>query len=76
MSEDGYIYGVTIEFENQAENMISKCKLEHNAFLIAKYIIDCTKANPILRIVNLETKECLGSYQREVKELEKTSALF
>ena len=78
MNEDGYIYGVTVEFEGQAENLITKCKLEHNAFMIARYIMDGSqcKCKPIVRIVDLEKKECLGAYQKDTKELDKESSLI
>jgi hypothetical protein len=71
-----YIFGITIEYDGQAENMIAKCNQEPNAFMIASYIMNATKQNPIVRIINLKTEECIGAYQREVKELEKKSAAF
>jgi hypothetical protein len=44
--------------------------------MIAKYIMDSLQKNPIVRVINLESKECLGAYQKEMKELEKKTSAF
>ncbi len=77
LNDDGFIYGVSVEYANQNENLIAKCKFDVNAFLIAKYIMDNVNNPPfpIVRIIDLDKKECLGSYQKEIKQLDKTSTI-
>ena len=73
---DGFDIALTVEYEGQAENVIAKFKMEHNAFMLGQYIVASVQKNPIIRIVNLETHEVLGAFQRELKELEKTTSVF
>ena len=71
--EDGYIYGITIEYGGQQENLIGKCQFEHNARMIASYIIESLNATPIVRVVDLEKKKTIGAFQKEIKQLESES---
>lgn len=75
-SKDDFIYAVTIEYEGQEENILGKFKYDANAFLVARYVMNSLQKTPILRVLNMETKEVLGSYRREIVELEKTTSVF
>jgi len=74
--DDGFIYLVTVEYDSQSENTLGKFKFVQNAFLVAKLIMNYLQQTPIVRIINLETKECIGSFQKEIKNLEKKTTVL
>ena len=73
---DSFNFGLTVEFEGQQENVIAKFELLQNAITLANYAMNNMARNPIVRVVDFDAKECLHSWQREFKELDKETSVF
>ena len=74
--DDGYKFGLTVEYNGQEENLIAKFYIEGNAMVVAGHVMDSLRASPIIRVVDLEDEICIGAFQKEVKRLDCKTAVF
>jgi len=74
--EDGFRYGITIEYEGQAENLIAKCQMEHNAYMIAHFMQIYVNSNPIVRVVDLEEEKQMSASRKEMRYIDQPTAIF
>ncbi|MFA7219329.1 MAG: hypothetical protein WC119_02360 [Synergistaceae bacterium] len=71
-----YKYMITVQYKGQSENEVALLKNMQNAFLVSRSILNELHKTPIIRILDIDKKECIGAFQKEIKELEKKTEAF